>query len=370
MFPVSHFHATSYLRRALINRTTLACFATQKNNVSGAFRPRRRTPKAITKGASAKVRSKKSPKPTPIRDGGTSSTNETMPSNTDLKEIFSPDVAEAIRYLKRAQSERGSPVRLPTHETSLKAADYFASPRGTTEDLVGTRRASMDVALEDRESTMDELNALVNEERDKQWNILNNDEIEDKEWDDPEASAEDIEESEKLDPNQKAFGPWGETVIRVDRVQKVLRGGTMVRFRALVIGGNTNGCAGFGVAKAKAPNEATAAAIRMAKRNIFFVDRYMNSGLTSDLAGKNNSCRVLLRSVRPHRGLKGHPLVMEILKYFGISDCTAKTHGNRNIYNVVRATFKAICTHESMEEIAMKRGKRLMNLERAKRLLI
>jgi small subunit ribosomal protein S5 len=170
---------------------------------------------------------------------------------------------------------------------------------------------------------------------------------------------------------QKAYGDWSETIVRVDRVQKVQRGGTMVRYRALVIGGNLNGCAGFGVAKANAPNEAAALAARVAKRNIFFIDRYLGSGLTSDLAGRQNSCRVSLRSVNPNRGLHGHPLICEILKYFGITDCTAKSHGNRNVHNVVRrATFKAIMTHESLEDVAMKRGKRLMNLERAKRLKI
>jgi ribosomal protein S5 len=61
---------------------------------------------------------------------------------------------------------------------------------------------------------------------------------------------------------------------------------------------------------------------------------------------------------------------MDILTYFGITDCIAKSHGNRNIYNVVRATFKAIMTHESMEEVALKRGKRLLNIERAQRLQI
>ena len=158
--------------------------------------------------------------------------------------------------------------------------------------------------------------------------------------------------------------------VRIDRIVKVQRGGKMVRYRALVIGGNLNGCAGFGIGKAAAPNEAAAAAARLCKRNIFFVDRTMGSGLTFDLAGRHNSCRVLLRSVRPQRGLKGHPLVQEILKLFGITDCTAKSHGNRNIYNVVQATFKAILTHESMEDVALKRGKRLLNLERAKRLQI
>ncbi len=45
------------------------------------------------------------------------------------------------------------------------------------------------------------------------------------------------DDMEDIDPNQKAFGPWSETIVRVDRVQKVQRGGTMVRYRALVIGG-------------------------------------------------------------------------------------------------------------------------------------
>lgn len=159
-------------------------------------------------------------------------------------------------------------------------------------------------------------------------------------------------------------------VVRVDRVQKVQKGGTLVRYRALVVGGNTRGCAGFGVAKANSPQEATALASRMCKRNIFFVQPFAGSALTRDLAGRHNSCKVTLLAVQPHFGLHGHPLIMDILLYAGITDCTAKSYGNRNQYNVVRATFKALATHESMEQIAMKRGKRLMNLERAQRLQI
>jgi small subunit ribosomal protein S5 len=72
--------------------------------------------------------------------------------------------------------------------------------------------------------------------------------------------------------------------------------------------------------------------------------------------------------VSPDYGLHGHPLIVEILKYAGISDACGKSHGNRNPYNVVYATFKALMTHESLEEIAMKRGKKLLNLQRARRL--
>jgi small subunit ribosomal protein S5 len=143
-----------------------------------------------------------------------------------------------------------------------------------------------------------------------------------------------------------------------------------VRYRALVIGGNTNGVAGFGIAKGLEPTTVAGLASKMSKRNIFFVERHLNNGLTRDLVGRHNSCKVYLRATTPGRGLVGHPLILEILKRIGISDCTAKSHGNRNVFNVVRATFKALQTHESLEEIARKRGRRLVNLERNKHLAI
>ena len=96
---------------------------------------------------------------------------------------------------------------------------------------------------------------------------------------------------------------------------------------------------------------------------MFYIDRYLNSGLSYDLAGKHNSCRVKLRAVGPDYGLHGHPLICEILKYAGISDATSKSHGNRNPYNVVYATFKALMTHESLEDIAMKRGVKFLKKE-------
>ena len=156
--------------------------------------------------------------------------------------------------------------------------------------------------------------------------------------------------------------------IKVDRVQKVERGGTTVRYRALKIGGNGNGAAGFGIGKALTPNEAIVKAGKHCKRNVFYIDRYLNTGLIYDLAGRHNSCKVELRATKPDYGLFGNPLITEILKFAGISDATSKAHGNRNPYNVVYATFKALATHESLEEIAMKRGKKLLNLRRARRL--
>lgn len=311
---------------------------------------RRQTPRSLEKPLQVKQRSRKVKEPVVLHD------------DADLTKAVGLDAANALRYIDRYG------LKQMDHEAFLRAADYMTSEMGTTEDLVGRRRGLMEAwtpeEAKELEATIDEILA---EEADKTWQSVP--------WK-PDTRQKDVSfsssrnDEEDVDPNQMAFGPWSDTVVRVDRVQKVQRGGTMVRYRALVIGGNLNGCAGFGIAKANSPNEATSSASRMAKRNIFFIDRYNGSGLTTDLAGRHNSCRVHLRSVNNNKGLNGHPLVMEILKYFGITDCTAKSHGNRNVYNVVQATFKAIMTHESLEDIALKRGKRLMNLERAKRLQI
>ena len=155
-------------------------------------------------------------------------------------------------------------------------------------------------------------------------------------------------------------------LIRTDRVCKMWRGGRIESYRALVIGGNLRGCGGFGVGKSFEAEDAVAIASRMARRNIFFVDRYRNRTLTHDLLGRQNSCKVFLRTT--NNGLRGNPLCVEILKFFGITNVVAKAHGNRNHHNVVRATFKALQTHESLDEIALKRGVRLINLQKARRL--
>jgi small subunit ribosomal protein S5 len=332
-------------RRTGIIRT----LASKNDAPPPSFRPTRRTPKAIQKILAPKAK--------------TISKKAKAPVHLSSDKSLGADATAAIEYL----SKYGE--KAPDHESTLRIADFMTAQDGSTEDLVGRRRALMEVESPEEAKDFDKnLMELIQQESDKTWENIS--------WVDDGKKKVKRENEKKsgledgIDRMQKVYGPWSETIVRVDRVQKTQRGGTMVRYRALVIGGNLNGCAGFGVAKANAPNEAAAAAARVAKRNIFFIDRYNGSGLTSDLAGRHNSCRVALRSVNPNRGLNGHPLIREILKYFGITDCSAKSHGNRNVHNVVRATFKAIMTHESLEDVALKRGKRLMNLERAKRLKI
>mmetsp|Transcript_3608 Transcript_3608/g.6783 ORF Transcript_3608/g.6783 Transcript_3608/m.6783 type:complete len:392 (+) Transcript_3608:3-1178(+) len=277
-----------------------------------------------------------------------------------------PLMGDAIRSLRaQAQPNSGRAAMENDVEAQLRMMDFFTSAPGSTEDLVGARRA---VALEafegeDTDAIMEDIDRLVDKERIDYMDLPPTDPI----------SLEDLQKdankgASQIPPNQLAHGPWGEMLIRTDRVCKMWRGGRIESYRALVVGGNLRGCGGFGVGKAFEPEDAVEIACRMAKRNIFFVDRYRGRGLTRDLVGRQNSCKVYLRAT--DNGLRGNPLSCEILKLMGITNVVAKAHGSRNHYNVVRATFKALLTHESLEEIAMKRGVRLINLQKAKRLRI
>jgi small subunit ribosomal protein S5 len=359
--------ASSVLVAAVDSSFSLRWFS-DKKNASSTFRPRRRSAtnyRPVEAGRKV-VKDRK------LVD--LSSSGKMKKPKDDLDKEFSPLAADVIRSKRQeiASREFGEdPV-----EQELRMADYMTSEIGSTEDLVATRRAAfMDSrSKEEREQFTEGLDKLI--EKGRAWTMdlhevesgLGGEEKRDFFTDLEEEETDDKDPEIYMDPNQLAHGEWSEMLVTVDRNVKLWRGGRLESYRALVIGGNLNGCGGFGVGKALDPIVALDIASRKCKRNIFFVDRYKGSSLTRDLAGKQNSCKVMLRAT--DNGLRGNELIREMLKRFGITNCVAKAHGNRNPYNVVRATFKALSTHESIEEIALKRGKRIVTIDRAMRMQV
>lgn len=274
-------------------------------------------------------------------------------------------VGGALRSLRAEAVSRPDRGGTDALESDLRTMDFFTSAEGSTEDRVGARRA---VAAETyggggAREMLRRIDELVERERFEYMDLPRTNE---RPGASPGDAGDDDGTTNQIPRNQLAHGEWGEMLIRTDRVSKMWRGGRVVSFRALVIGGNLRGCGGFGLGKAFEPEDAVEIACRMAKRNVFFVDRFRGRSLARDLVGRQNSCKVVLRATT--NGLRGNPLCCEILKLMGITNVVAKAHGSRNHYNVVRATYKALLTHESLDETAMKRGLRLVNLERAKRL--
>jgi hypothetical protein len=159
--------------------------------------------------------------------------------NDGLAAKFGVDAAEAMRQIKREhEMYKGRP---PSVEDYLRDMDYLTSAEGSTEDLVGERRALSfeSQTEEEKERFMADLERLVEEQRIQDLDL----EPERKLLDDDSAGnaiVDDSDPSTTINPNQLAHGEWGELVIRVDRNIKLWRGGRIESYRALVIGGKSS----------------------------------------------------------------------------------------------------------------------------------
>lgn len=267
--------------------------------------------------------------------------------------------AESARKMKKDR-ERGGALSV---ESNLRMVDYLAAEQGTTEYRVGERKLLLEGlhSEKERKDALEKMKEIIDKHKYDEFN-LGDDDLKPAY---PDATSDAFVEE---DTKRQVYGEWGETIVKVDRVQKVQRGGTLVRYRCIVIGGNCRGVAGFGIAKANGPKEAAEAASRKCKQNVFYFEKHRNQGLVRDLVGKHNSCKVVLRTTSTEWGLKGHPIIKDILAYFGVADCSARSYGNKNIYNIIYATFKAMMTHTSIEELSLKTGKRFLTLDRARHL--
>lgn len=179
----------------------------------------------------------------------------------------------------------------------------------------------------------------------------------------PQQAAPDKRGSRSEEDDGKLPGKWAETIVSVDRVQKVTTGGVEMTYRTLVVIGNANGAGGFGMGRAQSPPDSVARALRAARKNIVVLDRFKNASLVHSVEGRHNNCKVILRAVPPGYGMKGGRIARAVLTQMGISDFTAKAHGRRKPFSVVRAIFKALSRHQSLSEISKARGRRIIELE-------
>jgi len=228
----------------------------------------------------------------------------------------------ALRSLRHTNQKKeesgGDDDGMEDIENKLRLMDYFVSEDGSTTDLKGSRRAvSMETYSgnqQEAQEMLERIETVVDDERFNYMELPKTNTFTENDDDDTiERAAGAAGAIDKIPANQLAHGDWGEMLIRTDCVSKMWRGGRIATFRALVIGGNTRGCGGFGLGKAFEPEDAVAIACRMAKRNIFFVDRYRNRTISRDLVGRQNSCKVVLRCTS--NGLRGNPLCVEILTH-------------------------------------------------------
>jgi small subunit ribosomal protein S5 len=132
-----------------------------------------------------------------------------------------------------------------------------------------------------------------------------------------------------------------ESVVKIKKVTKVVKGGRRFRFTALVVVGNKNGSVGYGIGKAKEVVDAISKAIDDAFNNVVTVNIKGNT-IAHDVEEKYNASRIILKPASAGTGVISGGAARHVLEAVGIQDILTKSLGSNNQDNLVRATIKAL----------------------------
>jgi|TARA_R110000868_G_scaffold95666_3_gene262964 small subunit ribosomal protein S5 len=158
-----------------------------------------------------------------------------------------------------------------------------------------------------------------------------------------------------FDDSAKTDG-YQEKLVSVARTAKVVKGGRVFGFAALVVVGDGKGKIGYGRGKAREVPIAIQKAMDQARKNMVYIPL---SGKTiyHTITWTFGASKVFMKPASEGTGVIAGGAMRAVLDVLGVQDILAKSMGSTNPTNVIRATIGALMRIGTPDYVAAKRGK-------------
>ena len=150
-------------------------------------------------------------------------------------------------------------------------------------------------------------------------------------------------------------GAFEDSVIKIDRFAKVVKGGRRFSFGALVVVGDRSGRVGLGYGKANEVPQAVDKGIANARKALLAVN-LKGASIPHAVKGRCGASQVILLPASEGTGVIAGKTLRPLLQLAGIRDVLTKAYGSTSAVNLLKAGIDALGKLRTAEMVGSLRG--------------
>lgn len=156
-------------------------------------------------------------------------------------------------------------------------------------------------------------------------------------------------------PVEQEERPLEDTVVKIYRCSKVVKGGRRFSFAALVVVGDRAGTVGIGYGKANEVPRAVEKGVKDAKKSLHKI-ALDGRTIPHQVNGRFSASKIALIPASPGTGVIASSSARAVLEYAGVQDVLTKIYGSTSAKNVVKATLQGLLELRDKEMVESLRG--------------
>ena len=160
---------------------------------------------------------------------------------------------------------------------------------------------------------------------------------------------------EEAKPVEQVERPLEDTVVKIYRCSKVVKGGRRFSFAALVVVGDRAGTVGIGYGKANEVPRAVEKGVKDAKKSLHKIALDERT-IPHQVNGRFSATKIALVPASPGTGVIASSSARAVLEYAGVQDVLTKVYGSTSAKNVVKATLQGLLELRDREMVESLRG--------------